>query len=59
MAFVPPKESFAGRVFPVTIGTGVQQTFGGENTLPFHSFEGEIPNRPLIAYEIQDISPED
>ncbi|VAX28070.1 Acetyl-CoA synthase corrinoid iron-sulfur protein, small subunit [hydrothermal vent metagenome] len=59
MAFVPPKESFAGRVFPVTIGTGVQQTFGGENTLPFHSFEGEIPNRPLIAYEIQDVPPED
>ncbi len=59
MAFVPPKESFTGRVFPVTIGTGVQQTFGGENTLPFHSFEGDIPNRPLIAYEIQDVPSED
>jgi acetyl-CoA decarbonylase/synthase complex subunit delta len=59
MAFVVPKESFAGKVFPVTIGTEIQETFGGENTLPFHSFEGEIPNRPLIAYEIQDIPPED
>lgn len=59
MAFVPPKESFTGRVFPVTIGAGIQQTFGGENALPFHSFEGEVPNRPLIAYEIQDVSPED
>jgi acetyl-CoA decarbonylase/synthase complex subunit delta len=58
MAFVPPKESFTGRVFPVTIGTGIQQTFGGENALPFHSFEGEVPNRPLIAYEIQDVPPE-
>ncbi len=59
MAFVPPKESLSGRVFPVTIGTEVQQTFGGENTLPFHTFEGEVPNRPLIAYEIQDVPPAD
>ncbi len=59
MAFVPPKESFAGRVFPVTIGSEVQETFGGENTLPFHTFEGEVPHRPLIAYEIQDVPPDD
>jgi acetyl-CoA decarbonylase/synthase complex subunit delta len=59
MAFVEPKETFSGRVIPVTIGTEIQQTFGGENTLPFHKFEGEIPNRPLIALEIQDVAPED
>lgn len=59
MAFVEPKEILSGRVIPVTIGTEVQQTFGGENTLPFHKFEGEIPNRPLIALEIQDVIPED
>ncbi len=59
MAFVAPKETFAGKVFPVTIGTENEQTFGGENTLPFHAFEGEVPNRPLIAYEIQDVPPED
>lgn len=59
MAYVPPKESFSGTVYPVTIGSEVQETFGGENTLPFHSFEGEIPNRPLIGMEIQDIAPDD
>ncbi len=59
MAFEAPKETFSGMVFPVTIGKDVQETFGGENTLPFHKFEGEIPNRPLIAFEIQDIPPED
>ncbi len=59
MAFTPPKESFRGRVYPVTIGTEVQETFGGENTLPFHRFEGEIPHRPLISYEIQDVPPQD
>ncbi len=59
MAFEAPKETFSGIVFPVTIGKEVQETFGGENTLPFHKFEGEVPNRPLIAFEIQDIPPED
>jgi acetyl-CoA decarbonylase/synthase complex subunit delta len=32
-------------------------TLGGENVLPFYSFEGSTPNRPVIAYEIQDIPP--
>lgn len=30
---------------------------GGESTLPFHLFEGEMPNRPLIAMEVWDITP--
>jgi len=34
-------------------------TFGGENVLPFHSFEGATPNRPVIAIEIQDVPPAD
>jgi acetyl-CoA decarbonylase/synthase complex subunit delta len=60
MAFTPPKESFSGRVFPVTIGTGGKAvTFGGENILPFHTFEGTSPNRPVIAFEIQDVPPSD
>jgi acetyl-CoA decarbonylase/synthase complex subunit delta len=60
MSFTPPKESYSGKVFPVEIGTGNKAaTFGGENVLPFHAFEGEIPNKPLIAYEIQDTVPED
>ncbi|HHN64386.1 MAG TPA: acetyl-CoA decarbonylase/synthase complex subunit delta [Nitrospirae bacterium] len=59
MAFAEPKEAFPGQVVPVTIGSEIQETFGGENTLPFHKFEGSVPNRPLIAYEIQDVPPED
>lgn len=59
MGYVAPKESFSGKVYPVTIGrTGKEETFGGENTLPFHVFEGEVPHRPLIAHEIQDVEPE-
>jgi len=60
MAFVPPKETYSGKVYSVTIGTGSNEgTFGGENVLPFHSFEGLTPNSPIIAYEIQDVPPND
>ncbi|MEO5356258.1 MAG: acetyl-CoA decarbonylase/synthase complex subunit delta [Nitrospirae bacterium YQR-1] len=60
MAFTPPKETYTGKVYPVTIGSGDKAvTFGGENVLPFHSFEGSTPNRPVIAYEIMDVPPTD
>lgn len=59
MAFVEPKETYSGKVYSVTIGTDKTAVFGGENVLTFHSFEGNMPNRPLIAYEIQDVSPDD
>jgi acetyl-CoA decarbonylase/synthase complex subunit delta len=32
---------------------------GGETTLPFLHFEGEIPNAPIIGIEIQDGYPDD
>ncbi|MDA8432010.1 MAG: acetyl-CoA decarbonylase/synthase complex subunit delta [Nitrospiraceae bacterium] len=60
MAFTPTKETYSGKVYSVTIGTGDGAvTFGGENVLPFHSFEGAAPNKPVIAYEIQDVPPAD
>lgn len=59
MAFVAQKESYAGTLYEVSVGTDRKAVFGGENVLPFHIFEGNMPNRPLIAYEIQDVPPED
>lgn len=60
MAFVAPKETYPGKVYQVNIGAGANAlNFGGENVLPFHSFEGTFPNKPLIAYEIQDVPPSD
>jgi len=60
MAFVVPKDTYNGRVLEVEIGTGDKAVkVGGENSLPFLSFEGEAPNRPVIAHEIQDVPPED
>jgi len=34
-------------------------TVGGEKSMPFMHFEGEIPNRPLVAIEVKDLCPED
>lgn len=60
MAFTPPKEAYTGKVYAVTIGVDDRAvTFGGENVLPFYTFEGVAPNRPVIAYEIQDVPPTD
>jgi acetyl-CoA decarbonylase/synthase complex subunit delta len=59
MAFAAPKEMYSGKVFEVAIGTEKTAVFGGENVLPFNAFEGSVPNRPVIAYEIQDIAPDD
>jgi acetyl-CoA decarbonylase/synthase complex subunit delta len=60
MAYVVPKEAYNGKVLSVDFGKGDKAlTIGGENALPFLSFEGTIPNKPVIAYEIQDTVPED
>jgi acetyl-CoA decarbonylase/synthase complex subunit delta len=60
MPFAPPKETYSGKVYSVTIGSDpAAVTVGGENVLPFHTFEGSSPNRPVIAYEIQDVPPAD
>ncbi len=32
---------------------------GGEDCLPFHHFEGTYPNRPVIAWEVPDVRPDD
>lgn len=60
MSFVVPKESFNGKVASVDFGKDDKAlTIGGDSALPFLSFEGEVPNRPVIAYEIQDCPPDD
>jgi len=62
-----PKEKWTGSVREVTLGATAEQggtrsktvTVGGETTLPFLHFEGEMPNPPAVAIEIQDHYPED
>ena len=57
------REKWTGKVREVTLGATSEDggtrtrvvTVGGETTLPFLSFEGEIPNAPAV----QDRYPED
>jgi CO dehydrogenase/CO-methylating acetyl-CoA synthase complex beta subunit/CO dehydrogenase/acetyl-CoA synthase delta subunit len=61
------KEQWAGQVREVTLGATAEEggtrtktvTVGGQTTLPFLRFEGEIPHRPVVAIEIQDRRPDD
>ena len=67
MAVEIPKERWSGRVREVTLGGTKEEggsrartvAVGGEATLPFLHFEGELPHRPRIAIEIQDKKPEE
>jgi acetyl-CoA decarbonylase/synthase complex subunit delta len=60
MALVIPKETYSGKIYTVQLGTGAKAvTIGGASALPFLGFEGTFPNRPAIAMEIMDVSPDD
>jgi len=55
-----PIKKWSGKIRAVTIGNEKSNiTIGGEDTLPFHHFEGSIPNKPIIAFEVQDVYPSD
>lgn len=52
MSFKPPLEQSKGRIREVLIGENTK--IGGESTFPFHLWEGEMPNPPIIAMEVYD-----
>jgi acetyl-CoA decarbonylase/synthase, CODH/ACS complex subunit delta len=58
MAFEVPKETTESKIREVSLGTGDVKV-GGENVLPFYTFEGQMPNRPLIAVEVYDDNPQE
>jgi acetyl-CoA decarbonylase/synthase, CODH/ACS complex subunit delta len=65
--FEIPVEKWSGRVREITLGATAAQggsrtrtvKVGGESTLPFLHFEGEIPHAPAIAVEIKSRRPAD
>ncbi len=67
MAFNFHKEKYRSKVGEVVLGATKEQggtrshtiTVGGESTLPFLHFEGEIPNRPVAALEVWDVAPKE
>jgi len=60
MTFEVPKIPYSGLIKQIKLGKGDKSiTVGGQNSYPFHLFEGEMPNPPRIAMEIWDTKPED
>ncbi|MBC7332853.1 MAG: acetyl-CoA decarbonylase/synthase complex subunit delta [Actinobacteria bacterium] len=58
MEFQVPKNEYTGKINTVKLGKGdLEVKVGGETALPFHTFEGEIPNKPIIAIEVYDSRP--
>lgn len=60
MAIDTFKQSYSGKIREEIIGVSPKEVkVGGEETLPFCSFEGNIPNPPRIAFEVYDEPPSD
>ena len=59
MSFVPKKQPFSGKINAVTLGTGDKAiVIGGQNVLPFYTFDAPIENAPKIGVEISDAAGE-
>ncbi len=60
-----PRDRNPGKIIEVTVGATAEQggtrshtvTLGGDTSLPWHFFEGEHPNRPVVAMEVFDRTP--
>ncbi|MDR0906804.1 MAG: acetyl-CoA decarbonylase/synthase complex subunit delta, partial [Oscillospiraceae bacterium] len=56
MPFKPVPQKFNAKINTLTVGTGAKEiTLGGENVLPFYSFDAPIENAPKIGVEISDL----
>ena len=55
MAFVPKTAGYSGKINAVTLGTGDKAiVIGGQNVLPFYTFDAPIENAPKIGVEVSD-----
>ena len=55
MSFVPKKQAFNAKINAVTIGTGDKAiVLGGQNVLPFYTFDAPIENKPKVGAELLD-----
>ena len=55
MSFVPKKQAFNTKINAVTIGTGDKAVvLGGQNVLPFYTFDAPIENKPKVGVELTD-----
>ncbi len=59
MSFVPKTQAYSAKINEVTIGTGDKAVvLGGQNVLPFYTFDAPIANAPKIGIEISDLASE-
>ena len=57
MAFVPKTQPYSGKINAVTLGTGDNAiVIGGQNVLPFYTFDAPIENAPKIGVEVSDLA---
>ncbi len=60
---VDPKSyqtNYSGAIRSVNMGNGDNvKTVGGSTSMPFQLFEGDHPNKPLIAMEVTDVKPDE
>ena len=57
MAFTPKKVAYRGAINAVTLGTGDKAiVIGGQNVLPFYTFDAPIENAPKIGIEVSDLA---
>ena len=55
MSFAPKTAPFSGRVNAVTLGTGDEAiVIGGQNVLPFYTFDAPIEHAPKVGVEVSD-----
>ena len=57
MSFAPKTAPFSGKINAVTLGTGDNAiVIGGQNVLPFYTFDAPIENAPKVGVEVSDLA---
>ena len=57
MSFTPKTAPFSGKINAVTLGTGDNAiVIGGQNVLPFYTFDAPIENAPKVGVEVSDLA---
>ena len=57
MSFEPKTAPYSGKINAVTLGTGDKAiVIGGQNVLPFYTFDAPIENAPKVGVEISDLA---
>ena len=57
MSFVPKTQPYNGKINAVTLGTGDKAiVIGGQNVLPFYTFDAAIENAPKVGVDVSDLA---